>query len=1060
MLREKGFKKRIFFILLILPIIFSFTFVSAQEECNDVEGPVVSNVKIIPPKNNGDFNVTADVSDDCSDIDYAEYFTHYHLPAKCGEIGSGEEMEINGNELFKSNAYNGHDGLNWLCVQAMDSTEKVGGCECVYFETDPNPPEIVRDFSLNGMPNPKELLVCGENPELEVTICDGETDIQGGEYFLDLWSPPMNVPEPFTGYWLEPLNHYKDVNGFFCSDLSDWIDLTELEEGTHYINQIRGKDQLENWGKVYDQNFNYSFIKDTLPPNSSKEINFEGPYFECEIDKANDIYITDNCYYVRKGTTISLIPGQDPDPQGTGEFAGEETIHYNIYLGDDCDSNNKEDWELIDSGEGNPEQNVELNLNEDSCHLIEWWVEDKCGNQEEKHYKLDIVDNKAPVTEKTVGDPKIECEENCHYYITQNTDITFTCYDQEPHPIDEVEMVIKAYWKEDWEDEFELAHEWTIKENEWTITPHKDSIHKFEWYCKDKLNNTSQIKEEIDVVDTQAPILEKDVMNPKIPFENEPEDEIDYDWFVTQNTLICLNGTDLGPHPVNGVEIFCEWTWFNSAGEGSKDVFSLNDSGCFKFTEDSFHLLHCWANDSLGNTNELYEWDIVDTQKPISYKEVSEPKVPFCSFDAEDWYITNETEISLSCEDTGEHPVGADSIFYRVRWKYGFNDNWSEWGDWIEYNGTFRLDESSFHEIEWYCVDRLENQEESQFELDVVDLTPPEISKEIGSPKFECNIEGCDWFVTTETPLTFRCEDTGVHPVGDEKIYLESYLFVEDEWKLMGEVTGDDELIFNFGEESLHKIKYWCEDGLGNMGEIYEEIDNVDGSGPNIWIYNPTMLESESIKRCDQSIVVEVWDEKSEINDSSVYAELINESGDVVRRVDLQKAVYHGMEWGGNIYEALMDKQLPAGTYELIVYASDNVGHSNNESRIEDLQEGIWVEYLEPVSCVIEAGETKECIFTFNVCGRGINLIDFCMYKLGENPSLITPDMLNAKISKNGNSSYVGLCEVSDKEQLRLSDEEINGKETFDLTLEFNEHTTSVLGTGNYDIDYLIDAWD
>jgi hypothetical protein len=82
------------------------------------------------------------------------------------------------------------------------------------------------------------------------------------------------------------------------------------------------------------------------------------------------------------------------------------------------------------------------------------------------------------------------------------------------------------------------------------------------------------------------------------------------------------------------------------------------------------------------------------------------------------------------------------------------------------------------------------------------------------------------------------------------------------------------------------------------------------------------------------------------------------------------------------------------------------------------------------------------------------------MDKLGKNPGLITPDMMNAKISKNEETAYVGLLGVSDAELLQLSENKINGKKTFDLSLDITPEIASLIGTGVYDLEYEIKAYD
>jgi hypothetical protein len=272
---------------------------------------------------------------------------------------------------------------------------------------------------------------------------------------------------------------------------------------------------------------------------------------------------------------------------------------------------------------------------------------------------------------------------------------------------------------------------------------------------------------------------------------------------------------------------------------------------------------------------------------------------------------------------------------------------------------------------------------------------------------------------------------------------------------------GTAPLIFNLqGQDGQYNITYSSNDLLGNPENNKQETDWLDNTPPTIIIYNPSEDEATGIERCDQSIVVEVYDDGSGVDETSIYVELWT-TGDMPVLKDtvyLHKAVYHGTK--GAIYEGLMNKEYEAGTYMLKVHAKDNLGNSRVVDRQEVLTEGIYVEYLDPASCLINVGESKNCVFTFHVCARNVTIINMCMYKLGENPGLITPDMLNATISKGDVSAYVGLCNVSDAKDLQLSEGKINGKITFDLGLSFTSNITSILGTGNYDFNYTINWFD
>jgi hypothetical protein len=1044
-----------------------------NDQCNytkldDDEGPSVLDLLVSPPFNNGIFDISAIVEDECSNIQKAEYFLRHAGDLNCGTKGSGTLINASDGafdelveDVLAENVEFLQDGSNRVCMRAKDSSGNWGDCECYYYESDTDGPTIVKDFALNGDESPDELLVC-DDPTLEVTICDSQSEIQGGEYFFNMWIPPMDIPAPWSGYWLEPDNHYID-EGWHCSDFSEVIDLSELEDGTHYINQIRGKDIVENWGKVYGQNFSYSFIKDTTPPETDKDLDPEcGQIAYCKIPEANGHGITDGCYFVRPGTQINLS-AIDPDPQGTGEFAGDVVINYKVWWSHDCET----DWGVVDSGQSDPDEDVTITLEEDSCHLIEFWAEDACGNEEEHRFELDIVDDTPPEIIKTVGEPKIECNESeeCDYYITQDTVITLNCTDREPHPVDKVVLYWRTYL------EGETPGDWNaVLGGLAEITMDEDSRHVLEYYCEDALKNSEGSSEEpfreIDIVESVPPIIEKIIEGPS--YGNCPPEPCggellcEGECYIDGVTEIHVNAYDPEPHPV-GLDK-CYW-WYYVGGERYPSAGVYWDFPII-FPEESVHELYIKCKDKLGNVYEDVEEFIVDKTPPNIIKTYEGPYVEI--EDAE--YISSDTLVMINIKDPEPHPSGVKYSKYRVSLVDDENcmdqeicqgaegdDGWILLDD-NPLEEVFNIEETSCHLIEVMSVDNV-NKTSLHKQCVFVDNSAPEITKEVGEPKYPCEDETCEWYITQETPIIFTCEDVMPHPVDDVTIYIEAYWDFGQGWELIHEWENKSSFTVKNHEDSLHKFIYWCEDALGNRGEVYEEIDNVDTEGPHIIIHNPTLGEAEEIMRCDQSIVVEVWDEKSGVDEAGVYAELYYENGSLARGpVALEKAVYKGVN--GSIYEGIMNKELPNGTYILKVYASDNLGNQNMKEMNETLVGGIYVEYLDPVSCMVSMEHGGICIFTFHVCMRDSNAIRFWMDKLGENPRLITPDMLSAIILKSQDSGYVGLLNVSDAEELLLSSEKINGKETFSLSLEVTPEIAFLIGTGLYDLDYEIIAYD
>ncbi|MFH1770016.1 MAG: hypothetical protein ABH828_00490, partial [archaeon] len=864
---------------------------------DDGNGPSMNITSVEPIYNNGVYDFYATTKDLCSPIATAEYFFGAS-GITCGVPGTGVpdtgavvpgegvlpglvptddgtyDLDKLVEDLKAIGVFYENDGSNTVCAQAQDAEGNWGECDCFNYESDTEPPEYVYDVTLNGVPEPNELLVCGDDPLLRVTICDTETDIQGGEYLLDMWIPPEDIPAPWTGYWLRVVDEYSS-NGLHCADLEAYIplegsesgdvDLGEghyevahplLEDGTHYINQIRGKDQVENWGKVYNQNFEYSFIKDTTPPATEKDITFyDEMYFECEnneeaiaADKGN---VTNGCYYALPGTEITLT-GVDPDPQGTGEFAGNVTTYYNVWWKE----NATDEWELKKSGQSDVDEPVTFTLDEDSYHLVEYWSTDGCDEVEEHHWELDIIDSKAPVSWKVLTGDQVDCAGEFGYddcaYVDYSTTVELFCNDSNPHPIDQVEIYYKVDWKEN-ESNAWVEGDWIDAQGNYVIFNYqKDSFHRLSWYCEDALGNAeTEPHVELDVVDTQPPVIEKTIIGPQFGVCPPSPDSKDV-CFLDGVTNISVTVTDPEPHPVDDVR--CSWDYSVEGGTkiGSGET-NITAPFIVHFPEESYHYLTitCW--DALGNDVSDIEVFQVDKTPPITTKYYQGPEYfPEGSNGYPKW-INSETDIFLSVEDAGDHKSGIAFTKYRVSlvadencWDQVVCQNAVGTGDWETYEEAFFIDEDSCHLIEYYSEDNVEKTEVVNKQCVFVENDAPTVHKEVGELKvladdswydtvyglygvpIEYDVRDDAYFVTQDTLINLTCVDEGDHPVGQEKIWYSYYVDGKLYTQGFEEYTGP----FTYNEDTYHQLFYYCEDGLNHLTDMHYELDMVDTQNP------------------------------------------------------------------------------------------------------------------------------------------------------------------------------------------------------------------------------------
>ena len=846
----------------------------------DTTNPVTSNVSVAPFYNGGIFNITGTATDSCSIIEESEYFIRPSShPSNCGTPGTGTAMEaFDGNfnnlieDLIQVNAEFFDDGVNKACVQSKDASGNWGNCDCAYFNTDTLPPERVFDMSLNGNETIDEMLVCNIDPYLQATICDTESEIAGGEYFLDyLWALNQQIPTPGTGSWMSIIgSNYLD-NGWRCADVGAYINLTNLTDGTHRITQIMGKDVNGNEGKIFDPDLNYTFIKDSTPPITSKELvpadDMSIACYGYEFDVASVDEITDEltngCYYVKQGTVVAL-DAYDPDPQGTNEFAGDVTINYIVWWKNES----TDDWTQLTSGQSGVDEAINYTITEDSYHLIEYWAVDGCVEEETHHFELDIVDTAAPVTTKElVGDAQLECSadniamyniSDCDY-ITQEVMVELTCNDVMPHPVGDVNLYYSVDWKLNWNDAWTLGDEVDVDGSSTEFYYQEDSFHRLNWYCVDALGNTESTNVELDIVDTQAPNLTKTVGEPKIACEDVEvgqltQIQISSDvsaqchstscYYVNQSTPITFDCNDLGPHPVGNVTIEYKMRWKENPDDdwdSWSSWTSVNENTTsFNFSEDSMHQVGYRCTDALGNfVGDIYETDVVDTQAPTSDYEYTGPLY----YNGTDNFIDNASRLVLTCSDNDPHPVGADYIMY----KYTVDGELEQ--DWINYTqgeDGIHFPKESHHELEYYCVDRLGNVESENYVDFYVDHSKPYTNLDFATPYFT---DGTSEWITQNTAITLIASDDYQkdHDSGVNKTYYR-YSVVDNDF-CYGNYTLDPDSSsvesndgsswnlyegeFTIDEDSCHKIEYYSVDNVEKTEELNTKYVFVDTHAPD-----------------------------------------------------------------------------------------------------------------------------------------------------------------------------------------------------------------------------------
>lgn len=811
-----------------------------------------------------------------------------------------------GSETFDFSAtVPADEGCNfkWKFETRDEESSTEGDWETTYAFTniDSKEPTIEKTMSggqTDGPCPPGQGEECWMNQKTTITACSED---QGDDTCVDSPAGPANTRSgvDYCDYtlvldgsledeWTVEDNNTGDDNetpGKICHDIT--FDEDSLHELT-----IECYDKAGN--KVTDTEY---FRVDDTPPETTKWFNPTEFWGDC--------WCWNNgaeCEYINLETEINL-DAVDPDPTGfTCNIGVEKTYWYNSVFEEAC-NNPCEDQEfqcrICEPGEESvycvqplsledqrwTEYTGPFTKDEESCHVLQYYSVDKLGNTEDIQINCFYVDARPPVVEKVIGDPVVDGYDpsltetkGVFHWVTPQTDISFTCTDQEPHPSREEKVCFKvSYDYPDWgyitesycepEDMVDgyccvpapgavtmrgqetapaLPFVFRFHENE-------ESLHNLEYFCVDAVGNKSAEEIQYYRVDETPPEIVKTMIGTDHLGDCPPEPGLDptEDCYVRDHGENGVHVAVSDPDPtgmgcnVDNTECLYTVEWKNQIidrglfGEDGVDII---------FTEDSTHILRINCEDELGNKMlEDVEVFLVDSTPPETTKAYGSPTL----VEGDYRWITSNTPISFTAEDA---KVGVDTMHYRITWLDTMPDQQctetckvqlEQPPAFTEYTpGTeVRIPEESCHYIEFYSVDKLRNTEEVNSQCVFVDNSEPGIEKVVGDPQVDCEGANCEYdvhyYITRGTPITITCKDVQPHPVNHSSL---SYRYrVSDDCATWGDWTewdsesgeGEAATIY-FPEDSCHELEYKCVDYLGNTTDTYTELDVVDTVGPVI----------------------------------------------------------------------------------------------------------------------------------------------------------------------------------------------------------------------------------
>ena len=623
--------------------------------------------------------------------------------------------------------YKIENGVEWI--------DGVTEIELIAIDPEPHPAGVDKTWYMNVIDLTEDS--CWNQEE----FCNPITEWPG--QYLEGYSPYDEVKCINSGQELCSENYEPNTNDWYdcvegyaynkCNIDPLWklyrgTPISKDEESCHMLQFF----SIDKVGKVENYKTNCFFV-DKTPPIITKEVG--EPNLPCGDGEECD-------YFISSETDITLTcEDQEPHP------SNDVTIYWRYKVDEDGDGFGDESFGQIFSENAGE---AVFNFPEPSMHQLEYWCVDAVEKESEHFFEIDKVDNEPPeITKKMIGlDNFGDCppqDEDDVCYVADNgrNGVSITVHDPEPHPVNEVSCRYELWWNG--QNIADVPNTFGGEGKE--IIFHEDSTHTLKIWCEDALGNEIYDEEEF-LVDSTPPETTKRYVGTQYP---NPiiEGQTPYPHWINSTTLVELSATDekVGVGKTywrNTVvdNIYCQTEASGcTTATGSGDFKEYIEP--FNKPEESCHLIEYYSVDKLGNAETPKKQCVyVDNKAPIASKYIGNPKIECDEGQSCDYYVSQETPISLICQDQQPHPVDHNFVWYR----YKVSDDCenlesAEWTEWVDplVGKEIHFEEDSCHQLEWYCVDALGNKGEVQSEIDIVDSKAPEIEKEIIGPYVMCD---------------------------------------------------------------------------------------------------------------------------------------------------------------------------------------------------------------------------------------------------------------------------------------------------------------------------------
>ncbi len=415
----------------------------------------------------------------------------------------------------------------------------------------------------------------------------------------------------------------------------------------------------------------------------------------------------------------------------------------------------------------------------EGLHTITWGSVDNLGWNETNSPLTVNLNFTSLVTVLTIDQPKYKYYSNDNWNVTSSSSFTLNV------------VVISNDPEFTWytiDDEY-----FEYQGAPFDLSGYNEGLHTITWGSQDTLGFNESYNFMTVNVDDSGPLTSINPGSPKHP--NTPIHN------VTGTTPLNLSSTDFSGSQVasiyyliqNDSGLVQDWT------EYTKGTLFITLSG---YGDGAYNIIFN-ATDNLGNAEVQNSYALyLDNTPPVTDISIGEPK--YRASNSDYWNVTINTEFTLTPIDSAS---GVDITWYLID------------GDYFE-SQTFDLTGygDGMHIITWGAIDNLGNNETGSTLALVVDTTPPQTDRAVGTPKFR-DLATENWNITDDTLFTLTSWDQNSG--------------VSDTWYTIDDLYFEG-ISFTLSEfiDGTYIITYGSMDNLGNNETGNSLIVNLDTSSP------------------------------------------------------------------------------------------------------------------------------------------------------------------------------------------------------------------------------------